>query len=101
MTYGSDRIAAERERQINEKGYNPESDRGRASELLAAAECYLMAAEFGPSGWHNVDGSYSPPGGWPWDDKYWNPSEDRKRNMDKAGGLIAAALDAMKLDEDA
>jgi len=94
MTYGSDRIAAERERQINEKGYDQESDRGRAKELMAAAECYILVAQVGPDGWHNPDGSYSPPGGWPWDAKYWNPSEDTVRNLEKAGALIAAAIDA-------
>jgi len=91
---GTARITAERRRQSVVEGHTAESDRGRARELMAAADCYVAAAQHGPGGWVLVDGSYAPPGGWPWDDSSWKPSDDPTRNLEIAGALIAAAIDA-------
>jgi hypothetical protein len=33
---------------------------------------------------------------WPWDNKYWKPSEDKVRNLVKAGALIAAEIDRLQ-----
>jgi len=93
-------LAAERVRQIDTKGFSLENDRGRAPELLAAADSYLLvgANHGGPDGWVNPDGSYAAPGGWPWGEENWDPSEDRVRNLTISGSLIAAAIDDLSAD---
>jgi hypothetical protein len=36
---------------------------------------------------------------WPWDPKWWKPTpEDRIRELEKAGALIAAAIDSLLAD---
>jgi hypothetical protein len=92
-------IATERKRQISEEGYRPEHDVGRAQDLMAAAECYLQIGRYGIDAWHLPDGTPTPPGGWPWSADYYRPSEDRTRNLEKAGALIAAAIDALKAED--
>jgi hypothetical protein len=74
---GAERIAAERQRQIQKEGWTSENDdRYKNGELLRAAICYL-----------NND-----PTGWPWDPSWWKPSTPI-RNLEKAGALIAAEID--------
>lgn len=68
---------------------------GNQDELLAAAECYLQVARFGPDAWHNPDGSYAPPGGWPWTAEEWSPGERRVENLLISVGLISAAYEAV------
>lgn len=38
------------------------------------------------AGWRN---------GWPWDNKWWKPSDDPIKNLIKAGALIAAEIDRL------
>lgn len=84
---GHELIAQERERQIKEEGFNKEHDAEHSVEVLvAAAISYAM---------------YDQPGcedaaeeNWPWDDCWWKPKDHRK-NLIRAGALIAAAIDRM------
>ncbi|QGZ16794.1 hypothetical protein PBI_DEWDROP_147 [Microbacterium phage Dewdrop] len=92
---GAERIATERERQVSEEGYDVEHDRGHASELMAAAESYLLVARFGKDAWIDPDGTPVPPGGWPWSHADWKPADDAERNLEKAGALVAAAIDSL------
>lgn len=92
-------IGRERDRQIVQEGYDAEHDRGHEQVLMAAAECYLNAGAFGPDSWHDRDGRWIPPGGWPWHWSYWKPSEDPIVNLVKAGALIAAAIDSIQSKE--
>ena len=39
------------------------------------------------AGWRN---------GWPWDKKWWKPSDDPIKNLIKAGALIAAEIDRLQ-----
>ena len=77
-TTGADRIAAERERQIAVEGYDPVNDANDHDprELEQAAMAYLL----------------NDPDRWPWANapKY---GPDRIRELEKAGALIAAAID--------
>lgn len=91
---GIERMASERARQIHEEGHDPTSDVGRSRELMNAARCYLEAAEYGADAWHDRDGRYVPPGGWPLAPSEWKPSTDASRNLEIAGALTAAAFDA-------
>jgi hypothetical protein len=80
---GVESIAAERKRQIEEEGWTPEHDAQHdRCELSAAAACY---AHFG---WVKP----RTPTEWPWDACWWKPTTYR-RDLVKAGALIAAEID--------
>lgn len=79
-------ILTERRRQIDEEGRAPEDDVGRASDLAAAAGCYALFAD----AWPNE--GYPPPE-WPWDPEWWKP-RDWRRDLTRAGALIAASIEA-------
>ncbi|MFF2053816.1 hypothetical protein ACFVU2_19585 [Leifsonia sp. NPDC058194] len=95
LSPGVFRLAAERERSIRRGEYDINNSR---RELMAAAECFLLVAQSGADGWHNPDGSYAPPGGWPWAESAWRPSPEREENLATAGAYIAAALDRAAID---
>lgn len=90
---GLDRIASERLRQIEEEGWSLEHDQAHDPFILpAAAACYVAFA----TSQLRFPGKANPevtPLGWPFDAEWWKPSEDPRRNLEKAGALIAAALD--------
>jgi hypothetical protein len=82
-------IEQERNRQITEEGYDYEHDKQESlNELLKAAVCYTKV--------NYVDIDFED---WPqtWDYRYWKPTTTL-RNLQKAGALIAAAIDKI-LDE--
>ena len=78
-------FAVERDRQTQEKGYDAEHDKQHnAKELIAAAACYALTPENGELiNW------------WPWSVDAWKPTT-QKRNLEKAGALLAAAYDLME-----
>lgn len=91
-------IAAERRRQIDEEGWTPDHDDTHANgELALAGACYAIPAghdtaeaiEFRTRSL--LDGS-DLPALWPWQHS-WYKRGDRKRELAKAGALIAAELD--------
>jgi len=80
-------IDAERQRQVQEEGYTPESDDTYvAGELVNAAIAYLQAPyTLGVSPF------------WPWMPEYYKPTpNDRVRELTKAGALIQAEIDRLK-----
>ncbi len=85
---GAERIAAERQRQIEAEGFTASQDDQHASgELAAAAATYIR---------HGSEFSVKPlsvPNEWPWDGAWWKPADDPIRNLEKAGALIAAEID--------
>jgi len=93
MKTGAELITDERTRQISKEGWTPEHDDGHnEGEMTEAAICYAQASQF-------VGRSISmgliqdTPERWPWDHEWWKPSQDRVRNLVKAGALIAAEID--------
>ena len=81
---GIERIAAERQRQIEVEGWTPEhDDMYDNGELAAAAACYAADKR---------RYTYAPPPQWPWDAKWWKP-DSHIRSLEKAGALIAAEID--------
>ncbi|KAB2792847.1 hypothetical protein F9K96_06890 [Brucella anthropi] len=75
-------VLAERRRQIEAEGWTPEhDDQWRHGALAKAATCYASV--------HPVAASY-----WPWDLKWWKPS-DRRRNLVKAAALILAEIERL------
>ncbi len=89
---GSELIAAERQRQIDVEGWTPAHDDAHVNaELLAAAVWYLdNGCEF--------DLELRLPS-WPWEPWAWKPSNDRVRQLTKAGALIAAEIDRLQRAE--
>lgn len=88
---GAELIAQERAEQQERHGYTPDSDRQYdGHELTDAAQSYVLAAV-----WAEREGAplEAPPSEWPWEDRFWKPSDDPVHNLAKAGALIAAEID--------
>lgn len=95
MATGAERIAAERQRQIEQEGWSPEHDLTHTrGELGYAAAEYAVAAVRAALGWGAADLARVPIH-WPWDGRWWKPSDDPIRNLEKAGALIAAEIDRL------
>lgn len=107
---GVDHINIERIRQKTVEGRDAEHDRQYvAGELARAAACYALPM----SDPRRTDATIfgGAPDGWPWDRKRWKPAhvyddgrgnpvvepEARIRELEKAGALIAAEIDRIKL----
>lgn len=93
METGIELIARERERQMFKEGWSPShDDKHTSGELATAGACYgaLAASQ---SRCHIEGGKASamlPPKldhlYWPWEAEWWKPSDDKIRNLVKAGG---------------
>ena len=84
---GAALIAAERQRQVSVDGWTPAHDAEHTiGELVDAAVCYL----------HDIDAESPMIWPWPWDESWWKPSDDRIRNLVRAGALIAAEIDRIQ-----
>lgn len=80
-------IAAERQRQIEVEGWTPDhDDRHALYELASAASAYAFIASLSDRR------DLEPPGWWPWSRTWWKP-KDRRRDLERAGALIAAEID--------
>jgi hypothetical protein len=96
---GTELIALERRRQVEQEGYNDRhDDNERGGQLALAAACYAIP-DFhrGP-----MDGmNCILPKLWPYAVVWWKPvPRDRVRELVKAGALIAAEIDRLsRLDK--
>lgn len=92
---GAERIADERRRQIEERGYGLIRDMEyTCNELAEAAESYLWAGIYAT----RDEDPHTAGVGWPWGGG-WKPSEDPVRNLEKAGALIAAEIDRLLAED--
>lgn len=92
---GAGAIASERVRQIEKEGWTPDHDDALADYgLTKAALCYAHTATLpvAPAVETVLDflRKY-----WPWTTGWWKPSLNRKRNIEKAGALLAAEWDRL------
>jgi hypothetical protein len=90
---GSELIAAERQRQVDEDGENwteAHDDQHAEEELARAAACYAM-----PDTLREMDAD-DVPEAWPWEWDWWKPEGGRIRQLVKAGALIAAEIDRLQ-----
>lgn len=93
MKTGIERIADERKRQIKEEIWTPEHDDAFVNaELSYAAAAYAIPNDE-PMLVRAVHL-------WPWDHEWWKPTpDDRIRELEKAGALIAAEIDRLQRAE--
>lgn len=83
-------IAAERRRQIEAEGWTPEHDDAHSDgQMATAAACYAISAH-SPLRYKRI----IMPSWWPWDSTWWKPSTTR-RDLVKAGALIAAEIERL------
>ena len=103
---GAKAIAYERTRQVIQEGYDLDGDdRYVRNQLVDAAICYATKPEYRNN--HLIDVGLDRqrlkrvPVRWPWPPEAWNPSPaDRRRELVKAGALIAAEIDRLdRLDQ--
>jgi hypothetical protein len=86
---GIERIAAERKRQIEEEGFTAEyDDQHEDGGLAKAAASYAYPRE---GGFFSRRAAL-----WPWADGWYRPTPDNRiRELEKAGALIAAEIDRL------
>ncbi|HDZ8013256.1 TPA: DUF550 domain-containing protein [Citrobacter amalonaticus] len=80
-------VVAERQRQKSVEGWTSEhDDQYEDGELIDAAACYAKDSSL----WDCIG---EPPSDWPWNDEWWKPSKNMRRNLVKAGALILAEIE--------
>lgn len=104
MKTGIELIAEERKRQIEKEGYSALHDSNhKPSEFIRAAEAYIEAATIDADGKKDNDvltQMYKDGKGlniWPWGMATFKPTT-AKRDLVKAGALIAAAIDRLQME---
>lgn len=95
-------IADERQRQVDAEGYSAENDGDyKAGELANAALAYVQVAAMDlAAGGRSHVATRSPPACWPWPRLWWKP-KDARRDLVRAGALIAAQIDLIDGQRDA
>lgn len=93
MTPGVKAIADERNRTAKRWG-NDHDQQHPVAALVDAAQCYAEAASMQIRGVFR-DSLPPLPIEWPWDSRYWRPSINPMRNLEKAGALIASEWDRL------
>ena len=94
MASGAVKIANERLRQINQEGWTAEHDDEHDDGMLTrAAICYADKAAVQARGVRD-SGQMRPI--WPFEPRWYKPSEDPVENLVKAGALIAAEIDRIQ-----
>lgn len=95
MTPGVAAILSERIRQRLQEGWTPEhDDEHDDGTLAAAAAAYALNAADQLNPYSQGDGGNSQPIMWPWAAEWWKPSTV-KRDLEKAGALIAAEWECL------
>lgn len=101
---GAELIAQERARQVNSEGWTQFHDEMHCrDELALAAACYALPKRRRrfveiviPGGTRSPNTTAKVPSLWPWDAEWWKPTDDRIRELTKAGALIAAEIDRLQ-----
>ena len=96
LTDGTRRIIAERRHQIDDEMRSIQSDSQYIhGELTSAAISYAMTAADLVINSDIVPEFDDIKAHWPWGEQWYKPSSDPIRNLEKAGGLIAAEIDRL------
>ena len=93
---GIERIAAERQRQIDEEGWTVGHDSEHVNgELAGAGAAYANAAAMQSAHYRPNVQVFPVSPYWGWSIEWWKPSADPIRNLEKAGALCAAEIDRL------
>lgn len=100
-TNGLEAIGAEYQGHFDREGFTPERDDGYVNfEFVRAGTCYASFASFldEPRDWARQRSLA--PLNWPWSNAGWKPGPDnsiasRKRELEKAGALLAKEWDRL------
>ena len=97
MKTGIEIIAAERERQITQEGWDAKHDKQHSDgELAMAAACYAFPKDIINYRDRTAFVSLKRFHLWPWENRWWKPTpNDRICELAKAGALIAAEIDRL------
>jgi hypothetical protein len=88
------RIAKERKRQIEEEGWDIDHDiLANNDNQLALAAAVYATPKSDRGKYNSFDGILTML--WPWNLKWYKPSKNRIRELEKAGALIAAEIDRL------
>lgn len=94
MSIGIEKLATERVRQIEEKGYDAEHDHNHVLLLRWGAQAYLRHAIALDEGVDLTAEECQ----WPWSEEFWKPGT-AEEDLIKAGAMIAADLDVLELEK--
>lgn len=99
---GIEAIAGERQRQLQAEGFTREHDQQyQCGELAKAATAYVQLAAMDlEAGKRDHIAWHSPAAVWPWAPEWWKPV-DARRDLARAGALIAAQIDQIDSQEGA
>ena len=104
MKTGIELIAEERQRQITEEKWTPEHDDAHDKGQLAGAAAVYALESCGFENPHCAELKREDTTHkvrlWPWAEQWWKPSGDARRDLVKAGALIAAEIDRLNRDEE-
>jgi hypothetical protein len=90
---GIELIAEERKWQIEVEGWTVDHDKEHdCAELAFAAATYAPPSFTTTKDFKRIHL-------WPWDKGWWKPSDDRIKELTKAGALIAAEIDRLNAME--
>lgn len=96
MKTGVEIIAEERKRQIEEVGFTLDHDiQYQHGQLSTAAACYALPSTNQILSTYGLFVSMKRWMLWPLAKEWWKPSNDRIRELAKAGALIAAEIDRL------
>ena len=94
MGMGVQMIEVERAAQLLREGFTPRHDDEHArGELAQAGACYATIASYQIRTGSRALGD--PPLFWPWELQWWKPSQDKIKNLKRAGALIASEIDRL------
>ena len=95
ITKAAREVLAERQRQIEQEGYEPENDDryGLDAELPRAAASYILQDLGVPVLMPHIP-ALQHTCLWPWPPQFWKPKDER-RNLVRAAALILAELERM------
>lgn len=93
-------IKDERKRQLEKEGYTYQHDATHTNgEIALAAACYALPSSHqyisDPRGDVNVIDAL-----FPWNPEFFKPSEDRIRDLVKAGALIVAEIERLSIEKE-
>lgn len=100
MKPGAQLIAEERERQITQDGYTTvHDDQHDCCELAKAAAWYALPMNWREKIKQGLREIHFPMPVWPFQPEDFKPSQNRIRELVKAGALIAAEIDRLQRKE--